>query len=135
MPKVHIVSRRERELSVTCEDRPGTLSRLAKLLGAAKVNILATCCATAGVQGVVRILVDHVDRATRVLNGANLPFIEHAVLYVELPNMPGALADFSAKLAKAEINITSAYGSSPAASKKMVIVFRVSDLARALELQ
>ena len=67
MARERIVSRREWELSITCEDRPGTLAQVARLLGAAKVNILATSCTTSGVQGAVRVIVDDVARAKKFL--------------------------------------------------------------------
>src|ERR1019366_10303968 len=92
MAKAQIVSRRERELSISCEDRPGTLSRLAKLLGNAKVNILATSCTTSGVQGAVHVIVDDFERAKKVFDREHISYTEHDVLYTELPNLPGALA-------------------------------------------
>jgi len=41
MPKVKL-------LTVTCENRPGTLSYVARVLGDAKVNIVAFHCGTIG---------------------------------------------------------------------------------------
>ena len=135
MAKARIISRREWELSVVCEDRPGTLSQLAKLLGDAKVNILATSCATLGVQGAVRVIVDNVARAKKALDRERLPYTEHEVLYVELPNLPGALARFAAKLAAQNINVTAAYGSAAKGSKRAIIIFKVSDLDNAARIK
>jgi hypothetical protein len=134
MAKMRIVSRKEHELSMNCEDRPGTLSILAKLFGNAKVNILATCCTTAGVQGAVHVIVDDVLRAKRILDREHIPYTEHEVLYVEMPNLPGALAKFCARLAAQNINVTNAYGTSTKGSKKAVTVFRVSDLEKAASI-
>ncbi len=44
MPKVKL-------LTVACENRPGTLSYVARVLGDAKVNILAFHCGTIGQNG------------------------------------------------------------------------------------
>jgi hypothetical protein len=135
MPKARIVSRGERELSILCEDRPGTLSQLAKLLGSARVNILAMSCAPAGVQGAARVIVDDLARAKKALDQEHLSYTEHGVLYVELPNLPGSLAEFAGRLAAQNINITTAYGSSAKGSKKAVVIFRVSDLDKALTIR
>ena len=135
MPKARIVSRSERELSILCGDRPETLSQMAKWFGKAKINILATSCTVAGVQGAVRVVVDHHERAKKVLDREHLPYSEHDVLYVEMPNLPGALADFAGKLAALGINITAAYGTSTQGSKKIVIIFKVSDLEKALTIR
>ena len=135
MVKIRIVSRKDRELSITCEDRPETLSHLAKLLGDAKVNIVAMSCTTTGVQGAVRVIVDDVPRAKRVLDREHLSYTEHDVLYVELPNLPGALANFTGKLAAQNINVTTAYGTATKGSKKAIIIFRVSDLDKAANIR
>lgn len=135
MPKLQMVSRKMQELSILCEDRPGTLSRLATLLGHAKVNILATSCTTSGVQGAVRVIVDDVLRAKKILDREHISYTEHGVLYVELPNLPGALAKFSGKLAAQSINVTTAYGSATKGSKKAIIIFRVSDLDKAASIR
>lgn len=135
MPTAKILSRRERELSVLCEDRPGMLSHLAQVLRAAKVNIIATCCTTAGMQGALRIIVDKPKRAVAVLDEEHLPYSEHDVLYVELPNSPGALADFAGKLAAQHINITRAYGTAVKKDRRAIIVFKVSDLDKALAIR
>ena len=135
MPGTRIVSRREREFSIACEDRPGTLSHLAKLLGDAKVNVVAMSCTTTGVQGAVRVIVDDVPRAKRTLDSERLSYTEHDVLYVELPNLPGALANFTGKLAAQNINVTTAYGTATKGSKKAIIIFRVSDLDKAASIR
>jgi len=135
MVKTPIVSRKEQELSIICEDRPGTLSQLAKLLADGKVNIVAMSCTTTGVQGAVRVTVDDVPRAKRILDREHLSYTEHDVLYVELPNLPGALANFTGKLAAQNINVTTAYGTATKGSKKAIIIFRVSDLDKAALIQ
>jgi hypothetical protein len=50
------------------------------------------------------------------------------VLHVTLPNVPGALSRFAAKLAAKEINIGAAYQTAAEGSKKASIVLAVSHL-------
>jgi hypothetical protein len=135
MAKSRIVSRSEQELSILCEDRPGMLSQLAKHLGKGRVNILATSAAPSGMQTAVRVIVDYPARAKKILDREHIPYTEHEVLYVELPNLPGALSEFAGKLAAENINITTAYGSSTPGSKKAVMIFRVSNLDKALSVR
>jgi hypothetical protein len=128
-------SRKAKQLSITCEDRPGTLSRLAKLLGEWDVNILAMSCAPLGVQGTVHIIVDDVKRAKNVLDREHVSYTEQDVLHVELENLPGCLGEFAGKLAEQNINITTAYGSAVKGCKKAAVVFKVSDLERAARIR
>ncbi len=79
-------------LTVSCENRPGTLARLARVLGDAKVNVLAFLTTTSGTEGSVQLVVDKLEKAKKALDGAELSYTAADVLYVALPNLPGALA-------------------------------------------
>src|SRR5712692_8023248 len=57
-------------LTVSCENRPGTLARLARVLGDAKVNVLAFLTTTSGTEGSVQLLVDNVNKGRKALDGA-----------------------------------------------------------------
>jgi hypothetical protein len=128
-------SRKAKQLSVTCEDRPGTLARLAKLLGEWDVNIIAVSCAPLGVQGAVHIVVDDEERAKKVLDQEHVSYTEQDVLHVELKHLPGCLGKFAEKLAEQNINITTAYGSAAKGSKRATVVFKVSDLEQAARIR
>src|SRR5713226_1613942 len=79
-----------KQLSVRVENRPGTLAHVARVLGDAKVNILAFLTSTLGAEGSVQVVVDNVNKAKKALEGAGLTYTESDVLYIELPNIPGA---------------------------------------------
>ena len=89
-----------KQLTVTCENRPGTLADIAKALGDSKVNILSCLATTSGTEGSVRLVVDNVNKAKKALDGAGLSYTEADVLQVELPNTPGTLGKFAGKLAE-----------------------------------
>ena len=135
MEKRRIISGRTKQLSIECEDRPGTLARLTKLMGRAKANIVAISCAPAGVLGTIHLVIDNVDRAKKILDREGVSYTEQEVLQVEMPNLPGCLGEFAEKLAKQEVNITTAYGSSSKGSKRATIVFKVSDLEKAASIR
>jgi len=120
-----------KQLSVSVENRPGTLAHVAKVLGDAKVNILAFLTTTSNTEGAVHVVVDHVEKARGALDREKLPFTEADVLHFELPNKAGALASFAGKLAAQEINITLGYQTSVKGSKKANIVLAVSDVEKA----
>jgi hypothetical protein len=64
------------QLTVTAENRPGTLAHAAKVLADAKVNVLALLGSTADAQGSVQVVVDNVNRAKKALGGAGLSYTE-----------------------------------------------------------
>ncbi len=126
---------RVKQLTVSCENRPGTLAHIARVLGDAKVNILACNVATAGAEGAVQLVVDNVNKAKKALGGAGLSYTEAEVLHADLPNVPGALGSFAGKLADQGINITAGYQTSVKGSRKASVVFAVSDLDKAARVR
>ena len=57
MPKV-------KQITVRCENRPGTLAQIAAVLGEVDVNILGFLLITSGTKGHVKLIVDDVKKAT-----------------------------------------------------------------------
>jgi hypothetical protein len=124
-----------KQLTISCENRPGTLAHIAKTLGDAKVNILAFLTTTSGTEGSVQVVVDNANKAKKALEGARLSYKEVDVLHVELPNLPGALGSFAGKLAAKEINVTSGFATSSKGAKKASVVLTVSDLDKAVRVR
>jgi len=88
---------------------PTPLAHVARVLGDAKVNILAFCVGT-GSSGDVHLIVDDSNKAKKALSALGVTYKEADVLYQELPNVVGALGYFAGKLASKEINVTSGWG-------------------------
>ena len=124
MPKV-------KHLTVSLENQPGRLAAVAKALADAKVNIVAVLGSTADERGSAQVVVDNPAKAKKALGTAGFTYLEGTLDQVELPNKPGALAEYAAKLAKKGINIDAAYGSVPKGEKKSVLFFSTSRKAGA----
>jgi len=123
MPKV-------KQLTIFCENRPGTLAQIGKALGSAKVNILGFNASAAGLKGPIQLVVDNVNKARKVLKDQGLSCTEELVLYVTLPNVPGALGRLAGKLAAKDINIGAGYQTTVKDSKKAGIILAVSNIKR-----
>ncbi len=84
-----------KQLTVSLENRPGTLAHLAKVLADAKVNVVALVGNTAGAQGSAQVVVNNVNRAKKALDKAGFSYTEGTREQLELENKPGALAEFA----------------------------------------
>jgi len=122
-------------LTVLCENRPGSLAHVARVLGDSKVNILALLTTSSGIEGTVQVVVDNVNKAKKALSGASLSYSEADVLHLELPNLPGALGSFAGKLAAKEINVTCGFATAAKGSKRASFVLAVSDLQKAARVR
>ena len=123
---------RAKELKVRVEDRPGMLGEIASALGEKKVNLRAVNAWVENGQGVVRIIVDKVPVAKKVLSAHGWSPEEQEVLEVELPDKPGALGDAATKLGAAGVNITHVFVGT-AGARKATVFLGVSDLKAALK--
>lgn len=126
---------RVKQLTVACENRPGALAQVARVLGDAKVNIVAFLTSTSGAEGSVAVIVDNVNKAKRALDRAGFSYGEQAVLHVRLPNVPGALGRFAEKLAAKDINITSGYQTTVKGPRRASVVLAVSNLDKAARVR
>ena len=115
-----------KQLTVSLENQPGTFAAVAKVLADAKVNILAVLGSTAGAQGSAQVVVDNITEAKKALSAAQVSYVVGTLEQVELPNKSGALAEFTARLAKRGINIDAVYGTVLKGAKKSVLFFATS---------
>ena len=109
--------------TIALENRPGAVAEIAKILGNAKVNILALLGSAQGIAGTVQLIAENSRRAKKALAGAGLTYAESTAEEYELPNKPGALAECLAKLAAKGINLNSIYATAPKGGKTAVVVY------------
>ena len=115
-----------KQLTVSLQNQPARLAAVAKVLADSKVSILGILGITAGTQGSVQIVVDNITEAKKALSAAQVSYEVGTLEEVELPNKSGALAEFTARLAKRGINIDAVYGTVLKGAKKSVLFFAIS---------
>ena len=121
-----MVSRRR--LSVTMDNAPGTLVIMGDALAAKNVNILALMSIEHEGRRLIRMLVDNVAVAKKVLQAIGYAYTEEQVLGTKLPNRPGTLATLAKRLGDAGVNIDYAYLGAESRSLQQLVVLSVSDL-------
>jgi hypothetical protein len=112
---------RTTQLVLSLRSKPGVLASVARALADAGVNITALCAGDAAGRGKIRILTTNVVKARRALRAAGYRPTEEPAFVVRLANKPGTLARTAEKVAKARINIRSAYATVGGRSSAVVI--------------
>lgn len=123
-----------KQLTVWLQSAPGQIGqigRIARALGAAKVNISAFSYSTVTGDSALRLQVSNYDRARKILQGLGLRVSEEEVLRLTVTDKPGAAARIGEALGAAGINIEYAYGAVARGTRRAELVFGVSDLAGA----
>ncbi len=122
-----------KQFTVTIENRPGAVAEIAKMLGNAKVNILALLATAQGTSGTLQLIVEDTRRAKKALDEARIAYKETTAEEFELTNKPGALAQSLEKLAAKGVNLNAIFATAAKGGKKAVVVYAVEaqDAAKA----
>ena len=120
-----------KQFTIAVENRPGAIAEIARTLGDAKVNILALLGTAQGTSGTVQLVVEDSRRAKKALDEAKVSYQETAAEGYELPNKPGALAQYLEKLATKGVNLNSIYATATKGGKKAVVVYAAEAEAKA----
>jgi len=121
-----------KQLTIALENRPGAVAEIAKTLGNAKVNILAISgTAPMGQTGFLQLVVEDTRRAKKALDEAKFPYQEATAEEYELPNKPGALAQYLEKLAAKGLRLSSIHATASKGGKKAVVVHTIDTDAKA----
>jgi hypothetical protein len=120
------------QLILTLQSKPGVLASVSRALADARVNIVALSAAEAAGRGKIRMIVNNPGAAKRALKKAKYRVSDEPAFAVRVGNKPGGLARVVQKLAKARINIKSAYATT--AGRRATVVITVGNAAKARRL-
>lgn len=123
-----------KQLSVFIENRAGRLAGLTRLLGDADVNIRALSLADTSDFGILRLIVNDVDKAMQVIKEAGYTVSVTDVTAVEVPDEPGGLARILDALEQGNVNVEYMYAFVEKATDKAIVIFRFEDLDEALKV-
>jgi hypothetical protein len=99
-----------KDLTVTLEDRPGTLAELGEALGTAGLNIEGMGGFVVQGRGIMHVLVEDAAAARGALEAAGLKVEgERDVVVAPIENKPGQVGVICRKMADAGVNIDLIY--------------------------
>jgi hypothetical protein len=121
-----------KQFTIAVQNQPGAVAEIARTLGNAKVNILALLGTAQGTTGTVQLVVEDARRAKKALDAAKLPYQETPAEEYELPNKPGALAQYLEKLEAKGVNLNSICATAAKGGKKAVVVYTLATAEKAV---
>ncbi len=120
------------QISIFLENKCGRLSEVARVLAQASINIPALCIADTSDFGILRLIVNDVDKAIGVLKNNDFTVSKTDVIAVEVPDTPGGLSQILDLLEKESINVEYMYAFVEHESDNAVIIFRFDENDKAL---
>jgi hypothetical protein len=97
-------------LSIFVQNKPGQLEKVTKILADNQINLKAFSVASAGEFGVVKVVVNDLEKAYQLLKQENITVSKRKILIAKVPDQPGGLYNMLSILSPHKINIEDCYG-------------------------
>lgn len=121
-----------KQISVFLENKSGRLNEVARVLAANGINMQAFCIAETADFGLMRLIVEEVDKAVTALRNAGFAVILTEVIAIHCDNRPGALSKILESLAEDHIFIEYMYAFAQAEQAEVII--NPNDLEKCLRV-
>ena len=122
------------QISIFVENKPGTLEHATRILKEANINIRTLSIADTSDFGIVRLIVNDVALANKVLRENGFSVSRTPVVAVEVPDRPGGLHSILTVLKEYKINIEYLYAFVEKSGQNAVIIFRFDDADAAISV-
>jgi hypothetical protein len=122
------------QISIFLENKPGVLEEVTRILKDAGINIRTLSLADTSDFGVLRLIVNDVDRASQVLKEQGFRTSRTIVVAVEVPDRPGGLHGILEVLSKNGINVEYLYAFVERSGEHAVIIFRFDAPDKAIDV-
>jgi hypothetical protein len=122
------------QISIFLENKPGALESVTRLLKDANINIRTLSLADTSDFGILRLIVNDVNKTLKVLNDNGLRVSRTTVVAVEVPDRPGGLHSILEVLAKNSINVEYLYAFVEKSGENAVIIFRFDSPDNAIDV-
>jgi hypothetical protein len=123
-----------RQVSVFLENKVGRIMDITDVLGKNDINIRALSLADTSDFGILRMIVDDIDKAMKVLKEKGFIIKDSYVVAVEVPDKPGGLSGVLKVLGKNNINIEYMYAFFEQPENKALLMFRFENPDEAIRV-
>ena len=122
------------QIAIFLENKSGRLSEITGVLADNDINIRSLSLADTADFGILRLIVDKVEEAERVLKEGGFTVGKTNVIAVEVPDRVGGLASVLKILEKAQLNVEYMYAFVNKSGENAVMIFRFEETDEAIKI-
>jgi len=122
------------QLSIFVENKAGTVAEITKSIAKAGVSIRALSVADTQEFGILRLIVDDVEKAKAALHENECVVSITKVIGVEIPDVAGGLSTVLELMSENNINVEYLYAFITISGKHAYVVLRVEDNDKAAKI-
>ena len=123
-----------KQISVFLENKSGRLAEVTRILADNNINIRALSLADTADFGILRLIVDDMNKASKVLKTAGYTLSETDVVAVEVVDKPGGLAKTLAPLWRAGLDVGYMYAFVQSSGENAIMILRFEDPDKAVSV-
>ena len=123
---------RVEQIAVFLENKSGRLAEITGVLAKNSINIRALSVADTADFGILRLIVDKVDLAKKVLKENHFTVGKTNVIAVEVPDQAGGLASVLKTVEAEGLNVEYMYAFVNKSGENAVLIFRFDDTDKAI---
>jgi hypothetical protein len=121
------------QISIFLENKSGRLAEVTDILARNRINIRALSLADTADFGILRLIVNDLEKTKAVLKEQNFTVATNEVVAVVLPDRPGGLASILALLQGRTINVEYMYAFVQKSEGNAVLIFRFDEIEQAID--
>ena len=125
---------RVEQIAVFLENKSGRLAEITSILADNDINIRALSVADTADFGILRLIVDNVEKARDILQDGGFTVGKTDVLAVEVADKTGGLATVLRSLHRSAINVEYMYAFVNKTGENAVLIFRFEKMDEAIEV-
>ncbi len=122
------------QIAIFLENKSGRLSEITGVLANSNINIRSLSLADTADFGILRLIVDKVEEAEKVLKEGGFTVGRTQVIAVEVPDKVGGLASVLKVIETAEINVEYMYAFVNKSGENAVMIFRFEEIEEAIRI-
>jgi len=121
------------QISIFLENKSGRLAEVTEVLAKGGINLRALSLADTADFGILRLIVNDIEKAKKILKDNGFTVGKTEVLAVEVPDKPGGMASILGPLRDKGINVEYMYAYVQKSGEHAIIIFRFDDLDGAIK--